>query len=96
VAEIHRLQSCRRCRHLFVATPGERLCPDCKQAAKRERARRALFGGAAASTTWSPLLIFAAGTVGLAVAAGLVQPGRMGLAAWIGGIAALVYIGRAR
>jgi hypothetical protein len=94
VAELHRLQPCRRCRHLFVATPGERLCPDCRREAKREQARRALFSGRGTARAWRPVAIFALGSVGLGVAAGLAHLPHVGLATWLGGAAALAYIAR--
>ena len=94
MAELHRLQSCRRCRHLFVASPGERLCPDCRREARRDRARRALFSGGVHASSWTAFSIFAVGSIGLSVVAGLTHPSWMGLAGWIGAIAALVYIGR--
>ncbi len=92
MAEVHRLQSCRRCGHLFVATPGQRLCPDCQKAARRERARRSLWSG---SSDWQPLTIFAVGTLGAGALAAGVHPGGIGIAAWVGGIVALVLVGRA-
>jgi len=96
VGELHRLQPCRRCRHLFVAAPGERLCPDCRREVRRDRARRALFGGGAATRAWTPLVVFALGSVGCFILAGLVQPAWSGLAGWIGGAAAVAYIAQQR
>lgn len=91
VAQIHRLEHCRRCRKIFVARPGERLCPDCRRQQRREAGRRALVGGA---TGWRATGAFAIGSVGLAIVAGVVHPAWLGLAAWVGGAAAVVYVAR--
>lgn len=91
MAEVHRLQSCRRCRHLFVAVPGQRLCPDCLTAVRRERARRNLLG---AASQWRPLLVFAVGTLATGLLAFSLHPAWTHFAVWLGGILALVYIAR--
>ncbi len=91
MAQIHRLEHCRRCRKIFVAHPGERFCPDCRRELRREAGRRALTGGTSA---WNPTGAFALGTVGLAVAASLVHPGWLGLGAWTGGALAVAYVAR--
>jgi len=91
VAQIHRLDNCRRCRKIFVARPGERLCPDCRRERRREAGRRALTGGAAG---WHATATFAAGSLGLALVGGVLHPAWLGLAAWVGGAAAVTYVAR--
>ena len=94
MGQVHRLQTCRSCRHLFVSERGERLCPDCRRARNRDRARRGLWGAGARSSTWRPLAAFTVGAVGLSFLAALSHLVSMGLAGWIGGAAALVYVAR--
>ncbi len=89
MAEVHRLASCQRCHHLFVARPGQRICPDCQQAIRRARGRAWSSGRAA-----HPLLVFAVGSGGLALAATWLRPGSVGLAAWVGAAAALWWLVR--
>ena len=91
MADVHRLQACRRCRHLFVAAPGQRLCPDCLSAVRRERARRNLFAG---NPTWRPLVIFAAATLAAGFLAVTLRPGLTSPVVWLAAIGALVFIGR--
>jgi hypothetical protein len=94
VGQVHRLQTCRSCHHLFVSERGERLCPDCRRSRNRDRFRRRPWGGGAASGHWRPLAAFAIGAVGLSFLAALTNPGWMGLAGWVGGAAAIVYVAR--
>lgn len=90
MAEIHRLDQCRRCRKVFVARPGERLCPDCRRSVRREAGRRSLLGG----STWRAFGAFALGTLGLGLLAAFLHPAWLGTAAWVGGAGAVFYVAR--
>lgn len=90
MAELHKLQTCPRCHHLFVAQPGQRVCPDCQANLRRLRGR-----------AWQrprrgvpPLGLFAIGSFGLSLLAAFLHPQSLGWAAWIGGAAAIAYIAR--
>ncbi len=86
MGDLHRLATCRRCRRVFVAGPREQVCPDCRRQRSRP-ARRALLG-------WSAVGVFGLGSVGLGILSGLLHPAWTGPGAWLGGVAALVYLAR--
>jgi hypothetical protein len=89
MADLHKLATCQRCHHLFVAQPGQRLCPECRQNLRRMRGRPW-----ARRRTLPPLAIFAICTVGLALLTAVVHPNSIGIAAWAGGALALILISR--
>lgn len=91
MGELHRLESCHRCRRVFVARGAERFCPDCLRARRREANRRALGGGA---TGWAATGVFAVGTVGAALVAQALHVASPGLGAWVGGALAVAYVAR--
>ena len=74
-----------------MAAPGQRLCPDCLAAVRRERARRNLFAG---NPQWRPLLVFAGATLAAGFIAVNFRPGLLSPLVWLAGILALVYVGR--
>jgi len=91
MGEVHRLDSCRRCRRIFEARSGERLCPDCRRQQRREAGRRALTG---ATSGWGATGTFALATLGLGIITGYLHPGWTGTGAWVGGALAVAYIAR--
>ncbi len=89
MAELHKLATCQRCHHLFVAQPGQRICPECQANLRRLRGRPWQR-----RRTLSPLAIFAIGSVGLSLVAAVLHPQSLGIAAWVGGAAAVLFIAR--
>jgi anti-sigma factor RsiW len=76
-----------------VALPGQRLCPSCRREVERERARR-LWARGGPDAGWAPVALFGLAAVGMGLLASAVHPAWTGSAAWLGGIAALVWLGR--
>jgi len=102
---VARLVRCPRCRRMFVAQPGQRLCPACAEEARSSgpwgapRRRRAPGRSAppwrpSPWQTWRPLAYAAGGSVLAALVVGSWAPTWAGRAAWLGFVAGMVLADR--
>ena len=87
-----RLQRCRSCRRMFVAAPGDRICPECE----RMKDPRQAWGRARPLRMgpWRPLAVSCAVGAAAGLAAAVVAPAWMQRAVWLGFIAGLAYVAR--